>query len=349
MQCSRSTCRRSTWRTTGRASTDGGHAPHRPHRPACRIEPYLDQGGACGAAGPALAPASGLGEAPAVARRAASAGTQIQKAHAARGPVQRTAVFHRRRIIPLASAASMALHAVASHAIGYRRPLTQCPLARELAPARKTDRARTTPETLWPPPRGEPYGKVTKVESSREVTARGSGRWYHPYDVELATCSTTWTDSAGARTRTRVRYELLASVPQGSNQCCATGDPYTGTSRDFSTSEERLAFIGQSFSDLTLRDLDPPQRDTVAHPLADLVGQRLETVKFDLFIPTHELRWGHGFPELPHPGLRQGRHGLHRARRPRVPRSFLRAGRAGAGRGGRTARPRSRPYLHQRH
>ena len=189
----------------------------------------------------------------------------------------------------------MALHAVASHAIGYRRPLTQRPLARELAPARKTDRARTTPETLWPPPRGEPYGKVTKVESIREVTARGSGRWYHPYDVELATCTTTWADSAGARTRTRVRYELLASVPQGSNQCCATGDPYTGTSRDFSTGEERLAFIGQSFSDLTLRDLHPPQRDTVAHPLADLVGQRLETVKFDLFIPTHELRWGHGF------------------------------------------------------
>jgi hypothetical protein len=183
----------------------------------------------------------------------------------------------------------MALPAVASHAIGYRRPLTQRPLARELAPARKTERARTTRRHPGRPRRDEPYGKVTKVESIREVTARGSGRWYHPYDVELATCTTTWTDSAGARTRTLVRYELLlASVPRGKSR-------YPDTSRDFSTSEERLAFIGQSFSDLALRDLDPPQRGTVAHPLAGLVGQRLERVKFDLFIPTHQLRWGHGF------------------------------------------------------
>ena len=36
-----------SWRTAGHASTDGGHAPH---RPACRIEPHLDHGGACGAA-----------------------------------------------------------------------------------------------------------------------------------------------------------------------------------------------------------------------------------------------------------------------------------------------------------
>ena len=128
------------------------------------------------------------------------------------------------------------------------------------------------------------------MESILEVTARGSGRWYYPFDVELATRTTTWTDSAGARTRTLVRYELLlASVPQGTN------DGYGDTSRDFSTSEERQAFIGQSFSDLTLRDLDPPQRDTVAHPLADLVSQRLETVKFDLSIPAHQLRWSHGF------------------------------------------------------
>jgi hypothetical protein len=178
----------------------------------------------------------------------------------------------------------------------------QPPMAQERPPGQQSTRqgvgaceengqGQDHPETAWSPPRDEPYGKVTKVESILEVTARGSGRWYHPYDVELATRTTTWTDSAGARTRTRVRYELLASVPQGRSQRCATGDP--DTSRYFSTSEERQAFIGQSFSDLTLRDLDPPQRDTVAHPLAGLVGQRLETVEFD--IPAHRLRWGRGF------------------------------------------------------
>src|SRR5208282_621591 len=66
-----------------------GHT-RRPIR--CRVGPFLDQGGACGAAGPASAPGSGLGR-----PRPAHAGplpqdTQIKMAHASSKPAQRTAV-----------------------------------------------------------------------------------------------------------------------------------------------------------------------------------------------------------------------------------------------------------------
>jgi hypothetical protein len=106
------------------------------------------------------------------------------------------------------------------------------------------------------------------VKSVREVTARGRGHWYHTYDVELATWITTWADSGGTRTGMRLRYELRigAEVP---------GPRY------FSTDEEREAFIGRSFSDLALRDLEPPQRKDMAHPLAHLVGQSLGAVAFE--------------------------------------------------------------------
>ena len=121
-------------------------------------------------------------------------------------------------------------------------------------------------------------GKLIDVKSIEEVTARGSGHWYHTYNVELATWTTTWTDSAGTRTWTLLKYGLLINDPQ-----------VPGT-RLFSTDDERQAFIGRSFSDLTLRDLDPPRRKDIAHPLAHLVGQPLDAVIFedDYF----RLLWG---------------------------------------------------------
>ena len=74
------------------------------------------------------------------------------------------------------------------------------------------------------------------------------------------------------------KYELLI------NEVQVPGPRY------FCTDAARQAFIGQSFSDLTLRDLDPPLRDDVAHPLAELVGQPLVEVVFvaDYF----QLLWG---------------------------------------------------------
>ena len=106
----------------------------------------------------------------------------------------------------------------------------------------------------------QPVWQAHTYEVDPEVTARGSGHWYHAYDVELATWTTTWADSGGTRTRTLLKYELRI------NDARVPGPRY------FSTDEERQAFIGRSFSDLTLRDLNPPQRGTVAHPLAELVG-----------------------------------------------------------------------------
>ena len=116
------------------------------------------------------------------------------------------------------------------------------------------------------------------MKSIREVTARGSGFWYHAYDVELATWTTTWADSGGTRTRTLHKYELLI------NEARVPGPRY------FSSEAGRQQFIRRSFSDLTLRDLDPPLRDDVAHPLAELVGQPLVEVVFvaDYF----QLLWG---------------------------------------------------------
>ena len=116
------------------------------------------------------------------------------------------------------------------------------------------------------------------MKSIREVTARGSGHWYHAYDVELATRITTWADSGGTRTRTLLKYELRIKDARVPGRRC------------FSADEERQAFIGRSFSDLTLRDLDPPLRKDIAHPLVHLVGQPLGAVEFedDYF----QLLWG---------------------------------------------------------
>jgi hypothetical protein len=123
---------------------------------------------------------------------------------------------------------------------------------------------------------GERSGKLAHVKSVREVTARGRGHWYRSYDMELATRTTTWTDSAGAHARTLHAYEL---------RCL---DPAVG-SRYFSAEGERQAFIGRSFTDTGLRQLDPPERREETHPLTRLIGQRLHAVSF--IAGCAELRW----------------------------------------------------------
>jgi hypothetical protein len=100
----------------------------RPDLPAlpgsrCRNKPYLDQGGACGAAGPASAPGSAFPEA-----RPAHAGPYSRRANRSRRRTRRTGRCYtggrlpRRTIIQLAATASRALPAVASHAIGSADP-----------------------------------------------------------------------------------------------------------------------------------------------------------------------------------------------------------------------------------
>ncbi len=141
--------------------------------------------------------------------------------------------------------------------------------------AKRTEHGRVAPRLSAGT---ELSGKLTPVESLRETTARGSGHWgHHAYGVELATRATTWTDSGGTRARTLLKYELLIPVR-------GVGARY------FSTDEERRPFLGQSFSDLTVHALDSPQRETVAHPLASLIGQRLDTV--ELLSGYAQLCWG---------------------------------------------------------
>jgi hypothetical protein len=114
------------------------------------------------------------------------------------------------------------------------------------------------------------------VELVRKVTARGRGRWYRAYDLELATRTTTWTDSSGSGARTLHAYEL---------RCL---DPAVG-SRYFTTDGERQAFMGRSFTDVAIRELDPPERQEESHPLTHLIGQRLHAVSF--IADYAELRW----------------------------------------------------------
>jgi hypothetical protein len=81
-----------------------------------------DQGGACGAAGPVPASASGLGEAPADARRAARHVTTDQSGTPDDATEARTVPSSPRSIVPLAAAVSRSFPAVASHAIGFAEP-----------------------------------------------------------------------------------------------------------------------------------------------------------------------------------------------------------------------------------
>ena len=93
----------------------------------------LDQGGACGAAGPASAPGSALGGPPG-ARRATPSDTPIESARTSRSPVRRTAVFlaldcpaRRRRVKGAFGVASR---------LASRRTLDTTSQARIITPAR---------------------------------------------------------------------------------------------------------------------------------------------------------------------------------------------------------------------
>jgi hypothetical protein len=143
------------------------------------------------------------------------------------------------------------------------------------------------PNAIWD---GGQSAKLGPMESVREVTARGRGHWYRTFDMELATRTTTWTDSSGANARTLHAYEL---------RCL---DPAVG-SRYFATDNERKAFIGRSFTDIALRQLDPPERQEDAHPLTHLIGQRLDAVSF--IADYAELRWADDYLRIEaHSGIR---------------------------------------------
>ena len=122
----------------------------------CRIEPFLDQGGACGAAGPASAPGSASGR-PARRKPGHSrkeSGSRWLTRHAGRYRVQPSSP---RPIFPVAAAASMPPGAVAARGLP---PATH----RDPAPAR---RGRTSGRARWVTDgQGDRHGSPRPGESS---------------------------------------------------------------------------------------------------------------------------------------------------------------------------------------
>ena len=148
-----------------RGSVGGSHAITAITALRCRVEPYLDQGGACGAAGPALAPASGLREAPAVARRATPLGQQIKAAHLRAGHTADSRL-PRRTSVQLAVAARQGrpFGAVAK-AIGFSRPWTRRPLTRISAYRGRREQSRQ--DRVYGP--GAGYGGRSKPVARNRV------------------------------------------------------------------------------------------------------------------------------------------------------------------------------------
>lgn len=105
------------------------------------------------------------------------------------------------------------------------------------------------------------------MERLEKITARGTGVWGgRHYSVELATATTTWTDSRAQRTRSRTRSVVRCSFPAGS--------------RSFESEAERTAFISESFSELSLENLDPPEEDVAPHLLDQVLGEELAAITF---------------------------------------------------------------------
>jgi hypothetical protein len=65
-------------------------------------------------------------------------------------------------------------------------------------------------------------------------------------------------------------------------------------SRFFTSDEERQAFIGRSFTDVAIHELDPPERQQEPHSLTHLIGERLVAVTFEAVADCTELRWANG-------------------------------------------------------
>ena len=128
------------------STTEPSCSTETPHAPAALPNlAVFDQGGAYGAAGPASAPASGLREAPAGARRATPLGQQIKAAHLRAGHTADSRL-PRRTSVQLAVAARQGrpFGAVAK-AIGFSRPWTRRPLTRISAYRGRREQSRPGP------------------------------------------------------------------------------------------------------------------------------------------------------------------------------------------------------------
>jgi len=148
-----------------RGSVGGSHAITAITALRCRVEPYLDQGGACGAAGPALAPASGLREAPAGARRATPLGQQIKAAHPVGRPYSGQPPSSAHKCPARGRRVKGGPFGAVAKAIGFSRPWTRRPLTSGSAPIGE-DGSRA----------GQAHNRSSGVNRPRPVTSSGMSR-----------------------------------------------------------------------------------------------------------------------------------------------------------------------------
>jgi hypothetical protein len=103
------------------------------------------------------------------------------------------------------------------------------------------------------------------------ATAEGSGFWgYESYQIELGTRFTTYTDSAGANSKTVNRYCL-------SFRCSLHSDI-----RAFTSDRDRAEFINKNFTHLKMKAIPEAEQGStsLACPLAEVVGEYLSSVTF---------------------------------------------------------------------
>jgi hypothetical protein len=83
----------------------------------------------------------------------------------------------------------------------------------------------------------------------------------------LTTTTTEWSDSRGERTETLRSYSLHCSEPAGRRPF-----GFDAAARD--------AFMEQSFTELELQELDPPEAREPAQPFDSILGEELSSVEF---------------------------------------------------------------------
>ncbi len=106
-----------------------------------------------------------------------------------------------------------------------------------------------------------------RVERLEWVTARGVGRWYREVALVVATTRTTRWDTTGDRAHTVTSYDVQFD------------DPTVGVRR-FDSDADRAAFLSESFTGLTMEQVDPPDRVERPHILAELIDTPLVSLTF---------------------------------------------------------------------
>lgn len=106
------------------------------------------------------------------------------------------------------------------------------------------------------------------MEQTERITARGTGVWGgRRYDVELTETKTTWTDSLRRRSVDATSYGM---------RCAPTvGKRYFGADAG-----AREAFLTQSFSELDLHDLSPPDERIPTQSFDEILTRELSAVTF---------------------------------------------------------------------